>query len=128
MGINHRELQEIFSRVEGEVQAGQIIVENNYGRQEHDVAHTSGKKCLLGCSSRRWLSVPESYQEIGAQTHQLPEYEELKDIIGINQAQHGSSEECCFSKVPVSTRITVHVSIGIGVDQHNHKCDHEKHH
>ena len=128
MSIDHRELQEVFSGLESDVQAGQVIVEQNYGCQEQNVAHARCQECFLGSGSRRGLPVPETDQEIRTQSHQLPEYEELKQVIGIDQAQHGSGKQCRFGEVSGCARIAVHVSVGIGVNQCNHEGYHEKHH
>ena len=92
MSIDHRELQEVLARLESDIQAGQVIVEQNYARHEQNVAHARCQECFLGSRSRRGLPVPETDQEIRTQSHQLPEYEELKQVIGIDQAQHGSGK------------------------------------
>ena len=128
MSIDHRELQKVFSGLENEVQVCQVIVEQNYRRQEKDVAHAGSQESLLGSRSRRWLPVPKADQKIRTQSHQLPEYEELEKVIGIDQAQHGSREQCRFCEISCCARIAIHVAIAIYVDQRNHKGYHEQHH
>ena len=105
------------------------------------ISHPGDEECLLCCGcgvvglvvSLRVVEAPESDEEVGAETHDLPEDEHLKKGAGDCESEHSGKEESDFCEVPplplelVFVLISSHVSKGVGED---HRGDEgcEEHH
>ena len=94
----------------GEVEGPVLGVEYGNAGEEKHIPDPRDQEGLLGCCSSLRLLVPEPDEKVGAQPHQLPEYEHKQEIIGQHQAQHGADEERDYSVVPPFGGVVVHVA------------------
>ena len=74
--------------------------EENHARHQKHIAHAGGEEGLeasLGrCDLfgvRIFFVVPEADEQVRTQTHDLPENEEHKQIVGHHQPQHACAEQ-----------------------------------
>ena len=61
--------------------------------REAEIADAVDDEGLDGGRVRRRLVIPEADQEIGGEPHALPAEEELDEIVGRDQREHGEGEE-----------------------------------
>ena len=62
-------------------------------KNEAEVTHPVDEKCLEVGEDGGFALRPESDQQIGDQAHRLPAEEQLEEIVGHHQHQHGEGEE-----------------------------------
>ena len=93
---------------------------------ETDVSETSYEECLLCCGrcpegSLVTLGVseaPESDEQVGTKSHDLPEHEHLEVVAGNSKSEHSGKEEGDFCVVPgLLLALVIHVSDGVDEDQ-----------
>ena len=76
--------------------------------------------------------IVESDEEVGAETHDLPEDEQPEEVVRKDHAEHACTEEhefCIESVIAVLIhRIRVHVPDAEDVDQHAQEGRHEEQH
>ena len=58
-----------------------VIKEGNADEHEHiaDACGHEGFHCRVTCG---WLAIPETYQQVGAQAHDLPTHKECEQVVG----------------------------------------------
>ena len=74
------------------------------------------------------LVIPEADQEIGGETDAFPAEEQLQEIVGGHQRQHGEGEERQIGEEARLIRILVHVADGVEVHEPRHGGHHHQHH
>ncbi len=74
------------------------------------------------------LVVPEADQEVAREPDALPAEEQLRQIVGRHQHQHGEGEERQIREEARLVRIVGHVADRIEVDQRGHRRHHHQHH
>ena len=105
-------------------QAGE---EEKHSQEKTEVAHPVDDKGLLPCIGGRILLKPESDQEIGTEAHALPSHKHQQEVVGQDEVEHHEDEEVEVGEIPGETRIVMHVSDGIDVDEETDPCDDQGH-
>ena len=90
-----------IAKDDGELKAVIQIVQHEQTDHQEYISHTRGEECLLGCGSSTGLLPIESNQEIGTQTHNLPEDEQPQEIVRQNHAEHTHAKENEFGEEAV---------------------------
>ena len=72
--------------------------------------------------------VPEADEQIGGEANALPAEEELDEVVGRHQRQHGEGEERQVGEEPRPVRVVRHVADRVDVDERRHRRDHDQHH
>ena len=113
----HRQLVEAV-----DIEGAGVKVKNQDAGQETEVANPGDNEGLLGGVRGRFLVEPEPDEEVGAESHHLPEDEGEEEVIGEDQPQHGEGEEGHPGVVAVVARFIVgHVAQRVYLD---HQADH----
>ena len=86
-------------------------------QQEPEVPDPVDDKGLGGRGPRRVALIPMPDQQVGTQADGFPEHEQLDEVVGHDQHQHGEREQCDVGEKPRVTRFAVHVADGIDVHQ-----------
>ena len=89
--------------------------------QQSNVADSGDNERLLGCFSCGCSFVPESNQQVGADSYQFPGHVQQQEVIGQHQGEHGRGEHGMNGKVPAKPRVALHVSQGVNLDHHRDK-------
>ena len=112
----------------GNVHRAGAAVDQDQRRQHSQVAQSSDQERLLrrGCS--RWSMEPESDQQVRGQTDQLPEGEQHQQVVGQDQAQHGSREQRHEGEIAPVAVIAVHIAGRIDLHQQRHPGHDDQHH
>ena len=99
---------------------------------EHEapVTHPVDDERLLTRIRRRLLRVPETDQQVGAQTHALPPHEHHQVVAAQHQREHEEAEEVQVAEEPrvPAARLVVHVGGRVDVNQEpdpGHDEDHQ---
>ena len=95
--------------------------------QEEDVPDPRHEERLLGRARRARLLVVEADQEVGADPDQLPEEEELEQVIGEDESGHRRQEERELRVVAREAVIVVHVIDRVEQDEETDDRHHEEH-
>ena len=85
--------------------------------QEPEVADPIDDERLGRRSPCRVPFIPVADQQIGTQAHRFPEHEQLEEVVGHDQHQHGEREQRDVGEEPGVARFAVHVPDGIDVHQ-----------
>ena len=108
------------------------VVEDQESHHQEDVAHAGGQEGLLGCVRCALLPEVEAYEEVGAEAHNLPEYEEPQEVVSEDHAEHPHGEEDELgveAVVPVLVyRVRVHVAHAEPADQEAQEGGDEQQH
>ena len=96
--------------------------------REAEVAHTVDDKGLDGCGVGRGALVPEADQQVGHEADALPAEEQLDEIVGRHQHQHGEGEEREIGEEPRNRRVIRHVADRIDVHEKRHRRHDDEHH
>ena len=86
---------------DGELKAVIQIVQHEQTDHQEYISHTRGEECLLGCGSSTGLLPIESNQEIGTQTHNLPEDEQPQEVVRKHHPEHTHAEQNEFGEKAV---------------------------
>ena len=101
--------------------------------QRHDtqgkaeITDTVGDKGLDGGVVGGLLLVPETDEQIGGQAHTFPAEEELEEVVGGHQHQHGEGEERQIGEETRAVRIVGHVAPGIDMHERGDRVDDDQH-
>ncbi len=85
-------------------------------------------KALIAAALADGPRVPEADQQIRRQAHAFPAEEELQEIVGRHQHQHGEGEQRQIGEEARPMRIFVHVADGIEMHQRGDARHHHQHH
>ena len=96
--------------------------------QEAEVAHAVDQERLQVGVDRRGARVPETDQQIGHQTHRFPTEEQLHEVVGHHQHQHGEGEQRDVAEETLITGIFFHVADGVDVHHERDESHHQHHH
>jgi hypothetical protein len=113
-------------RVEGDGAEHREGAEN--AQREAEIPHAIDDERLHRGRIRRGLVIPEADQQIGGKTHALPAEEELEEIIGRHQHQHGEGEQRQIGEKARLAVVMRHVADGIDVNERGHGVHHHQHH
>ncbi len=94
---------------------------------EAEVTDPVDHKGLDGGGTGGGLLVPEADQQIGRQPHPFPAEEQLHEVGGGDQRQHGEGEQRQIGEEPRLVGILGHIPPGIEVDERGHAGDHDQH-
>ena len=73
-------------------------------------------------------NVPEADQEIRRESHALPAEEQLQEVVGRHQRQHGEGEHRQIGEEARPVRVVGHVADGVKMHEARHGVDHDQHH
>ena len=111
---------------EGE-RAGVVAVEED-ADEEAQVGEARYDEGLLRGGDRLLLRVVEADQQVGADTHQLPEEVHLEDVRGDDQPHHAHREQRQEGVVALEAPLALHVAERVDVDHERDGRDHDEHH
>ena len=123
----------------------QIVAESSYivtieedTYQEKQVCETCHDERFLGCMHGSVLGIVETYQQVGANAHELPEEIHLENIGSHHQTQHRHGEETQESVETLETLLVTflmimlvtlsHVTERVDMHHETHGGNHDKHH
>ena len=110
----------------GVVEAVELAEQDEESCHEADISETCDQECLLCCGCRvGGCSVPvgvpegpESDQQVGTESHDLPEDEHLEEVAGDDESEHSGEEQGDLGVVPgLPCALVSHVSDGVDEDQ-----------
>src|SRR5437867_12990148 len=78
--------------------------------EEQDVAHASHEERLLRGRGGLGLRVPEAEEQVRAEAHDLPEDQELKEVVRTDGAEHAGREKADYRVVAGLAVLLVHVA------------------
>ena len=86
-------------------------------QQEPEVADPVDDERLGRRGARRVPFIPVTDQQIGTQPDGFPEHEQLDEVVGHDQHEHGERKQRDVREKPRVTRFAVHVPDGVDVHQ-----------
>ena len=96
--------------------------------REAEVADAVDDEGLDGGGVGGGLLVPEADQQIGGEAHAFPAEEQLHEVVGRHQRQHGEGEQRQIGEEARPVRILGHVADGVEVHERRDRGDHDQHH
>ncbi len=96
--------------------------------REAEVAHAIDDERLDRGRVRLWLVVPEADEQIAHQADPLPAEEQLHEVVGRHQHQHGESEQRQIGEETRPVRILLHVADGVEMHEGGNGRDDDEHH
>src|SRR5256886_2623978 len=109
-----------------EPERAELVPDDEDGDEEEDVSHTGHKERLLRGSRRFRLVVPKSDQQIRAEAHDLPENQELQEVVRAYSAEHPRREQTHLGVVARLALLLVHVSERINKNQETEERHEDK--
>src|SRR3990172_1840067 len=109
----------------GVVEGEEIGEDERDAEQEPEVAHAVDQKRLQIRVYRGGPLEPEPDQQVRHQAHRLPAEEQLQEVVGHHQHQHGEREQRDIGEKTLVARIVGHVADGVDV---HHERDETHHH
>ncbi len=94
---------------------------DEHPEQEHDVPHPGDDERLFRGARRARPLVVEADQEVGTDADELPEEEELEQIVGEDEPRHRGQEQRELGVVPREAPVLVHVPDRV---EHHEEADH----
>ena len=113
----------------GNVQGAQLQPEQHDAQQKGHIAGTGHHEGLFTGFAGAELVEPEPDQQVGGQSHQLPEDVELQQRTGDGQGQHGPGEQGHAAVVAPEAGIAGHVAQRVDLHQqadHGHHNEHQE--
>ncbi|MPM54767.1 hypothetical protein SDC9_101547 [bioreactor metagenome] len=95
---------------------------------EAEVTHTVDQEGLHVGEDRGFLLEVEADQQIRHQAHCFPAEEQLQQVVGHHQHQHGEGEQRDVREEAVVAVVFRHVAHGVDVHHQRHKGHHAHHH
>ena len=114
--------------VELKAEGAAVVTVDEYADKEEHVGKTGYDECLFRCGDGCGRGVVETDEQVGRNTHKLPEHVHLEDVGGDYQTEHRHGEEAQEGVVTLEAALTVHVAKGVDVDHERHRGDDNEHH
>ena len=111
-----------------EIQRTECAEEQEHPQHETEIADAVDDERLLARIRRGLLQEVEADQQVAAQAHAFPAYEEEHEIGGENENQHEEHEQIQVGEEAVVAAFVRHVARGIDVDQEADAGDDQHHH
>src|SRR5206468_11494479 len=111
-----------------ELHRADIRVQHEHGDQEPEVADAVHDERLLSGVRVRLIEIPESDEQIRAETHPFPPDEHHWIARAHHEHEHEGDEQVEIREVPGVPSIVPHVAHAKNVDQHPDAGDDEDHH
>ena len=115
-----------------ELQRSVDVVQNQQADHQENITHASSQEGFLGSRSGTLLPEVEADEEIGAESHYLPEDEQPQEVVSEHHSEHADAEEHELpveAVVPVLVdRVRVHVAEAEPADQEAQEGRDEKQH
>ena len=111
----------------GELDRAEHPEDRDDAEREAEVADAVDDEGLDGGGRGGRFLEPEADQQIGGEAHPFPAEEQLHEVGGGNQGQHGEGEQ---RQIGEETRLRVvlgHIAPGIQVHERGHRRDHDQH-
>src|SRR5690606_26159082 len=103
--------------------------EGQHNAQEKaDIAHPGGQESLVGRVHVGHFLEVVADEQVGTQTHQLPENKEEEEVVGQYQAQHAERKEGEDRVITLVTDVAVHIAGGVNMHQQADEGDDDQHH
>ncbi len=96
-------------------------------QRETEIADAVDHERLDGGGVGRRLLEPEPDQQVAGEAHPFPAEEQLHQVVGRHQHQHGEGEQRQVGHEPRAVRIVAHVADRIEVDERGHRVDDHQH-
>ena len=112
----------------GEAERVNIVAEHQDTNQEEHIGEAGHDECLLRGGDGRLQRIVEADEQVGADTHELPEHVHLEDVRGEHQAQHRHREETQERIVALEALLTVHIAERVDMNHQRHRGDDDEHH
>ena len=93
-----------------EIQAADLPEYDEHGQQESKVPDPVHDEGLIGGFAVVAILIPESDEQVRAQSHTFPTQEQDHEVIPEDQVQHGKDEEVQIGKKAPEPVIAVHVA------------------
>ena len=110
-----------------EAQRAEGIPDDEDANQEQDVAHAGDEEGLLRGLCRLGLVVPEADEKVRTQAHDLPEDQELEEVVRADRAEHAHGEQADLRVVAWLALLGVHVAEGVDEDEKAEEGDEDEH-
>ena len=106
------------------------VEQNEHGedaQREAEIADPVDDKRLdrRGIGSRPLI--PEPDQQVGGEPHALPAEEQLNQVVGRHQGQHGEREQREIGEEPRPVWVMAHVADRVEMDERRDRGDHDQH-
>ena len=124
-----RAVSELVHLPEDDVVLDRVEQEEDGSDTQHEgeVADTIDDEGLDGGGTSRRAIVPEADQEVGGETDTFPAEEQLQEVVGGDEHEHGEGEEREVAHEPRDALVVGHVTHRIDVDQKANEA-HDQHH
>ena len=86
-------------------------------REQAEVANTSDDERLLGGGGSARLVEPEADEQVRTKADQLPEDEDLKEVVREDEPEHGEGEQAQVGEVAAFAVVAIHVPRRIKLDE-----------
>ncbi len=116
-----------FGKQGAKVERADFAKEEEHRKQEGKVAHPVHDERLVGGSAIAKVGVPEPDQQIRAEPHAFPPEEQHGQIIGQDEVEHGEDEEIQVRKEAPESRIAMHITDRVPVDDTAYAGNDEQH-
>ena len=93
-----------------------------------EIADAVDDEGLDGGGAGRGLVIPEADQEVGGEADALPAEEQLDEIVGGDQRQHGEGEQREIGEEARPVRVLLHVADGVEMHEARDRGHHHQHH
>ena len=112
-----------------EAQRPEFVPDHEDADEEQDVPDAGDEECFLRRRGGLRLVVPESDEQVGAEAHDLPEDQELQEVVRADGPEHPGREEADLRVVARLAFLLVHVAEGIDENQEaeeRHEDEHQR--
>ncbi len=110
-----------------EIDRAELPVDRHDAQREAEVTDAVDDEGLDGGRRRTVLGVPEADQKVGRQAHAFPAEEQLHEVGGGHQHQHGKGEQRQIGEEARARVVLGHIAPAIKVDQRRHGRNHDQH-
>ena len=111
---------------DAEVEGARHDAEEEDADEEAQIAEAGHDEGLLRRRRGLWLLVPEAYEEVGAQAHELPGHVQQDEVVGQHEDEHGESEKREVREEAPEARVVAHVAQAVDLHEeadagHDHR-------
>ncbi len=112
----------------GVVQGTRIAQHGGDAEYESEIADTVDQKGLQIREDCGRTRVPEADQQVGHRAHRFPAEEQLHEVVGHHQHQHGEGEQGDIAEEALIAVVVMHVADGVDVNHQGDEGHHRHHH
>jgi len=112
----------------GVVQGAEVVQDAGDAEQEAEVANPVDQERLQVGEHRAGPLEPEADQQVGHQADRFPAEEQLQEVVGHHQHQHGECEQGDVAEEALVAPVVGHVADGVDVHHQRDEGHHHHHH